>query len=375
MSPGFVVSGRILDPAGVPLAAAEFYVQDPSTGTELYTPTDLTDALGIARFVLPVGTYDFIGVPPLGPLFAARAVRQVAVGESLQLGDVNLPAGVPLSAHLVTPAGAAIEGVECRADSLPSSHPLAMVNARADAAGLVSVVVTPGPLRVTFLPPVATRRLPAVFENVSAAGGSALGDVVLSAGHWLDLHVREASSGLAVPGASFELIEAATGAALPTVAAAADANGDARVTVGTGAYRLRVRAPGSAGGSWNDGYVLALRSAGDTSIVVLLTHPGLAVPPRPSEAAFALGQPWPNPVRGCVQLAAECSVLTRLELSVWDVSGRQVRRAPPVWTTGRATLAWDARDGNGARVAPGSYWLRVGDGRNQAARRVFVITN
>ncbi|MEQ1831518.1 MAG: FlgD immunoglobulin-like domain containing protein [Candidatus Eisenbacteria bacterium] len=284
MLPGFVVTGRILDPVGTPLAAAEFYVQDPASGAELYTPTDATDALGVARFVIPAGTYDVIGVPPLGPVFAARALRRVVVSAATDLGDVTLPAGANLFARTLDSALAPVAGVDCLVDSLPSGHRLALVNPQSDAAGNVSAVVTPGSLRVAFAPAVSTRLLPVVFEPLEVTAATDLGNVILRDGHWVDFRVREAGTGRPIAGAVLEFIDATTGRTALTLGDTTDAAGAARVTLDRVGYQLVVRPPSP---TWNTLTVTGFTTLRDTLVTLDVVNPAIVLPAEVDVGAAA----------------------------------------------------------------------------------------
>lgn len=77
----------------------------------------------------------------------------------------------------------------------------------------------------------------------------------------------------------------------------------------------------------------------------------------------------PNPVR------LSCSVELPPDerggrVLVFDAVGRTVRALEP-GTTRRAT--WDARDASGARVAPGTYFVRWQSGDRRAAARIAVV--
>lgn len=67
----------------------------------------------------------------------------------------------------------------------------------------------------------------------------------------------------------------------------------------------------------------------------------------------------------------------RLELasvSVYDVSGRQIRSiAHGQYGDGIERATWDGRDGNGARVASGVYFLRAATAGQMSQMKVVVV--
>jgi hypothetical protein len=284
MLPGFVVTGRIRDPLSAPLPSAEFYVKDATTGVELYTPTDLTNALGVATFVIPAGTYDITAVPPLGPVFASFTRREVLVNSALDLGDITLPSGLNLLARCVNSLGTPVSGVECVVNNLPSQLRLETPNNLSDAVGNVSVVVTPGPLRVSFLPAPATRLVPVAFDPLNVTSATDLGNVVLADGHLVSVTVREAGTGLPIAGANLDFIDPATGVAALTLGDITDAAGFARVLTARTAYNLLVRSPSA---TWNNTTILNFRTLNDTALVVQLVNPLIVAPPLVSFGALA----------------------------------------------------------------------------------------
>jgi hypothetical protein len=85
--------------------------------------------------------------------------------------------------------------------------------------------------------------------------------------------------------------------------------------------------------------------------------------------------PSPNPVRGGTRFAWTLpSAESRVDLAIYDVSGRMVRlerfgaQAPGVHT-----WAWDARDGRGQPLADGAYFARLAVGGRTQVRKVTLL--
>ncbi len=92
-------------------------------------------------------------------------------------------------------------------------------------------------------------------------------------------------------------------------------------------------------------------------------------------AALALTSTTPNPFSRTLALSFEVpAVAGRVELSVFDVSGRRVRTlvAGSV-EAGRYTLAWDGRMDRGGRVPAGVYTIRLTGTRKSLTRRVVCV--
>jgi len=96
--------------------------------------------------------------------------------------------------------------------------------------------------------------------------------------------------------------------------------------------------------------------AGRILLPLALTEPAAGPEPEPLPRVHVAC--WPNPSRGAVYLQGDFDGATH-RVSIYDVTGRQVRRLqlPP----GHGSF-WDGRDRDGRPVAPGQYWLRLGDG-------------
>jgi hypothetical protein len=83
--------------------------------------------------------------------------------------------------------------------------------------------------------------------------------------------------------------------------------------------------------------------------------PGGGVP-----TASYLANGVPNPSRGTVSILWGLSAAARVDLSVFDVQGRRVRRlADGSQPAGRKVATWDGRDERGRRVASGLYLVRL----------------
>ena len=69
---------------------------------------------------------------------------------------------------------------------------------------------------------------------------------------------------------------------------------------------------------------------------------------------------WPNPARGATSVQFDLARGALVQVLVYDVSGRRVRRL--VWgalAAGRHDVPWDGRDDGGGAVASGVYLIRI----------------
>jgi len=94
----------------------------------------------------------------------------------------------------------------------------------------------------------------------------------------------------------------------------------------------------------------------------------------PGAAGFAFAPPSPNPARGATRFAVTLPEAGELRLEVFDAGGRRVRAlAGGVFAAGAHGFAWDLRDDEGGRVAPGLYLARCAAGGGAIVRRVVAI--
>lgn len=100
----------------------------------------------------------------------------------------------------------------------------------------------------------------------------------------------------------------------------------------------------------------------------------LAVDPPVSRAPVALEPLAPNPCVTGTAIAYTLAVPDRVDLAVFDVAGRRIRRLPSgLATAGRHVTRWDVRNDTGARVAAGVYVIALQTGGRTECRRVVVL--
>jgi flagellar hook assembly protein FlgD len=79
----------------------------------------------------------------------------------------------------------------------------------------------------------------------------------------------------------------------------------------------------------------------------------------------------PNPASGATDIQFSLVADERIELSIYDLSGRSVRSlAKGTFSAGPNTVHWDGLDANGHPVAPGIYMARLKGTHTQATHNV-----
>lgn len=130
--------------------------------------------------------------------------------------------------------------------------------------------------------------------------------------------------------------------------------------------------PASGGNAYSGGGEQASRSAG---------YGGTAQEP-PSTATldlpdqFLLYPPVPSPTRESVRIRFDipASASESVDLAIFDVAGRRVRQVNDgPRSGGRHTFSWDLKDGRGAAVSPGVYFVRVDTRSYRRVRKLVVL--
>jgi hypothetical protein len=93
---------------------------------------------------------------------------------------------------------------------------------------------------------------------------------------------------------------------------------------------------------------------------------------------LVLAPAWPNPSHGPVSLRFGIPAAGRLDVEIFSIDGRRVRRLPGVSPEpGERTLAWDGRADGGRRAPPGIYLIRArfegGGHRRSVESRVVLL--
>ncbi|HXS81831.1 MAG TPA: galactose oxidase-like domain-containing protein [Methylomirabilota bacterium] len=95
--------------------------------------------------------------------------------------------------------------------------------------------------------------------------------------------------------------------------------------------------------------------------------------PGPAPVAFRLHPNVPNPFSRATRFDFDLPHAADVELEVFDLQGRLVRRFASHEGAGRRSYHWDLLDGDGHRVAPGVYAYRLRAGPFTAERKLVVM--
>jgi hypothetical protein len=242
-----VITGRVVDSGGAPVANANLDFKLLSSGGGVTELNDGTDANGyFTTTVTPNGVYRVTILPPPPPASTALTVEldNVAIGSvPNQVGTIVAPLGVALTGRCVSSSGAAVAGVDL--DVLDAGgDSLTVAGDSTSASGQFSIAVPMGPIEVRFdTTPVVGPMLAPATRALDLAASFDAGDVVLAPGFALSAIVRRQSNGSAVQDVDVDVVDSASGERLFTPGDNTDSAGFVDVVVPAGTFDVRFEAP------------------------------------------------------------------------------------------------------------------------------------
>ena len=121
--------------------------------------------------------------------------------------------------------------------------------------------------------------------------------------------------------------------------------------------------------------VNTLRHANRLSYIVARLNPGGVPNPRETmPLTFALRPGVPNPFRNWTEIAYAVPQPTRLNLAIYDLTGRKIRTlVDGEVAAGVHRVVWEGTDGRGRRVSPGVYFVKMEAGGWRQTRTVTFV--
>jgi FlgD Ig-like domain len=125
-------------------------------------------------------------------------------------------------------------------------------------------------------------------------------------------------------------------------------------------------------------FYFALKSADDrgnwSSISNVATRPAEIVEVHASPLALSFSLPVPNPARASVRWDYSVPQATRVQVDVFDVTGRHVHTvASGALSAGSGELSWDVRDHQGRPVGAGVYFVKARLGELESTNRLLIV--
>ncbi len=98
------------------------------------------------------------------------------------------------------------------------------------------------------------------------------------------------------------------------------------------------------------------------------------LPDRTAPDSYGLGQNFPNPFNPATEISFQIPVTSRVEVTIFDVSGRLAKRlANTTFESGTHVLKWDGTDEQGGGIASGVYYYTLtADNFTESKRMVLV---
>jgi hypothetical protein len=161
--PGFAITGTVVGWDGPALAGVDLDMVDLTTGLDLPTRDDNTDASGLFSLLAAADTIDLEVKPPAGSPYAAVVLRQVEVTGPTALGTIALPGGFQVSGMVTDAVGAPVAGADIDAFELGTGLSYPIAGDDTDAAGAYAVRLPAGSWVLVADPPAG---FPAASETV-----------------------------------------------------------------------------------------------------------------------------------------------------------------------------------------------------------------
>lgn len=81
----------------------------------------------------------------------------------------------------------------------------------------------------------------------------------------------------------------------------------------------------------------------------------------------------PNPARGSVSINYSIPKKSKVSISVYDISGRQIRSETSEMSPGNHTFKWNGTDNEGRRVASGVYFYKIEAGKHGKVGKITLL--
>ncbi|MEZ5973829.1 MAG: hypothetical protein R3E96_02985 [Planctomycetota bacterium] len=147
---GHQVTLTVQTPAGAPVFNADLDAINLATGEKALTPGDNTNALGIADFIVPAGTYNFEICPPLATRLVAKVVPSVTTSPLTALGVQPLQAGFLVQGTVLQPGGAPAANIDLDVFQANGATAVPTCADDTDAAGHYAVILPAGNFDMVF---------------------------------------------------------------------------------------------------------------------------------------------------------------------------------------------------------------------------------
>ncbi|NNE09355.1 MAG: T9SS type A sorting domain-containing protein [Gemmatimonadetes bacterium] len=139
MEPGFTLSGIVQEAGAVPVVNADLDILESSTGDEIPTDNDNTNASGNFAMTTPAATVDLVVKPPAGAPLAVHITRNLAVPGNLNVGTIVLSPGFVISGQVTDANANPLPGADIDLVEIGTGLPYPTLNDDTDLSGNYSI--------------------------------------------------------------------------------------------------------------------------------------------------------------------------------------------------------------------------------------------
>ncbi|MEE2856743.1 MAG: hypothetical protein VX949_05030 [Planctomycetota bacterium] len=290
LSPGFTVTGSVIDDTGAPLAAIDMNATDA-----LGFPADLfnddTDLNGNFSVLFPAGTWD-VSLRSVDPAATQEWVPHtfplLVVDAPLDLGTTQMFPGYHFFGQVIGSNGLQIEAADFDAEYSATGIPITVNNDTTDLNGDFDILLPQGSILLEIDPPTVgpVRQTVVLPLDVAAGAPVDLGFIVLPDGVLLSGRCID-SMGTPVGFVDVELFDSATGLLYPTIHENGAADGTFSFAIDPGNYDLMLIPP--AGSGLSPSFQSGLSVLADTDLGDLVLAAGVQL--SGSVTAAGVAQP------------------------------------------------------------------------------------
>ena len=210
MDLGVMLSGRLLDPLGLPVDGVNIDLVDLDTGAQVLLTGDKSNALGEFSFAIPKGNFEvlFNTNPVPFPVLASHAV-DIAVSADTNLGDISLQAGFKITTIVQKAGFVAVQNADTDTVDILTGDKLYTPGDNTDNFGLVTVTVPAGEYHFQICAPPGSQLVDQEITPVVVAANVNLGLTVLETGLTLTGTVVD-SGGQPIAGVDIDVEDSTT---------------------------------------------------------------------------------------------------------------------------------------------------------------------
>ena len=252
LQPGVVVSARVIDSAGVPIAQLPVDVTDLATGELLVMNNDSTNAFGNFAVAVPTRAID-LDLDPIHIIGRTLAPRRFSLTPTANtnLGDITLVNGFVLSGTFRNSVGAAVSGVDLDVFEGASGARVFTPHDNSNSLGAFSMVLAPGTYDLEACPTFASRLVAVGVNGLVLQANLDTGVTTLASGVVLSGTVRDVN-GTPLAGIDVDVRRTDSGAAVVTCNDNTSAQGTYAVVVPIATLNVGFALPGQHGTSGED---------------------------------------------------------------------------------------------------------------------------